>query len=155
MKKKILAAIAAMSMMATMSVSALAASAACVHNTDGSCVGNGHFYTWTDTDEDGVMDDDELTLVSHAEGIINGNPVQNSNGTVTITLQEMTMYGVTASVSAAYDADGEEIDISEGTLTITPNTAVTIELTYSSHPGGHPVTVYFVIGDCTNCGCGC
>lgn len=155
LKKKIASAVAALAMAATMSVSALSASAACVHNPNGSCVGNGHFYAWHDTNGNSIIDDGELTLVSHAEGIIAGNPIMNADGTVTITLQSMTLYGVTAYVSEAYDENGYEIDISDGTLTIVPGTQVTIKLSYADHPGGYPATVYFIIGDCTGCNCGC
>ena len=156
LKKKIASAVAALAMAATMSVSALSASAACVHNPDGSCAGNGHFYVWNDIDNDGVVDDGELTYVSHTEGLIDGNPTLNADGTVTIALQEMLYHGVTGEITEAYEADGTTpIDISDGTLTTTPDTVIVIVISYNGHPGGNPIKVVFKIGpcDCNNCNC--
>lgn len=156
LKKKIASAVAALAMAATMSVSALSASAACVHNPDGSCVGNGHFYFWDDLDNDGIVDDGELTYIEHTEGLINGNPVMNSDGTVTIALQPMTYHGVTGEITAVYESDGETvIVINGGTITINADEVIFIQLSYNGHPGGNPIPVVFSIGDCTGCNCGC
>ena len=162
LKKKIASAVAALAMAATMSVSALSASAACVHNPDGSCVGNGHFYAWDDLDEDGVVDEGELTLSTHADGLINGNPVMNSDGTITITLQQMTYHGMTGYVSSVLDADGYSVNIADGTWTLTPFTYsnqefynMTLTMVVGNHPYENEMDVVFMIGDCTDCNCGC
>lgn len=62
LKKKIASVVAAMAMAATMSVSALSASAVCVHEGN-NCVGEVHIGYWVDADQDGVVDDGEVTLI--------------------------------------------------------------------------------------------
>lgn len=159
LKKKIASVVAAMAMAATMSVSALSASAACVHNTDGSCVGNGHFYSWNDANEDGVIDEGELTLSTHADGLISGNPEYDSDtGEVDITFTTLSYGGLTGSVSSITTMDGTSVPIVSDTATITPGTPykMTITFTGGSHPGGQPtLKVVFIIGDCSDCTCGC
>ncbi len=179
MKKKILAAIAAMSMMATMSVSALAASAACVKDTSDNCYGKVTLYyqnasgVWVEMPHG----DDFI-----ASAVYNGD----TSDTMTIILQSYAMpYGSytvwgyiddvrnSAGVSIVEDATFNEEDEDENgytyqSISIDPENSLNsndsdfgtyyadvVVTGIPGHPGGGEMTVKFVISecDCEDCNC--
>jgi hypothetical protein len=146
-KNKILAGLSALVMGATMMAgTAMSASAASVYNGQ-NYVGNGHFCTWNDANNNGVVDTGELTVITHADGLINGNVTVNVDGTAKITLQEMTYHGLTGEVTAIEDANGLPVTInSNNEVNLAFNTLYTLYIDFSgSHQGGNPTDVVFAI----------
>lgn len=145
--KKITSAIAALTMATTAFVStAMNASAAPVYNGS-NYVGEGHFCTWNDADNDGVVDSDELTVITHADGLINGNVTVNTDGTAKITLQEMAYHGLTGEVTAIEDANGGSVNINANNeVNLAFNTLYTLYIDFSgTHQGGNPLYAVFAI----------
>lgn len=157
--KKITSAIAALAMATTMGMSALSASAACVHE-NGSCEGELNIYTYWDSDGNGTS---EWAAPPHTlDGLFTDTIINSTNGVITVNFGSTTIYGTTATVNGIYDtyakavaADPDYNYVSANAATVSLDTEYYLTLNYNGHPGGTPMLVKFVTEACSDCGCGC
>lgn len=180
LKKKIASVVAAMAMAATMSVSALSASAACVKDVSNNCVGDGGFYTyWEDINNDNVIDWDDAEPAPKGMYDCNiSSAIQQNDGTVLVTLVEGTIT-INSNMSAVgYISQIDRINnddtltnvytgnASGGTVYLDPNETYRIHvvatkmiingLTINIIDYEHGVyDVEFRIGDCNCSNCNC
>lgn len=151
LKKKIASAVAALAMAATMSVSALSASAACVHNGS-DCIGNAQFWAFYDSDNDG---DEEWAPAPH--GMDDGNiaSVTYINDSLyQVTLQSMSYGILTGSITAITDEDDNPVTITNNQVNLVPNAFYNITVTVGNFIQ-HNMEVQFVISPCSTSGCDC
>ena len=158
--KKITSAIAALAMAATMGMSALSASAACVHFNN-TCLGELTIVTYWDSDGNGTP---EWAAPPHdLDGLFTDTIINSTNGVITVNFGSTTIYDITATVNGIYDtyaeaiaADPDDNYVNNNAATVALNTQYYLTLNYNGHPGGNPMPVMFVTTTCSNdCGCGC
>lgn len=154
--KKITSAIAALAMATTMGMSALSASAACVHDGN-TCVGEVHIAYWSDSNNNGIVDSGETTVITHADGLIANYPTLNEDDDLEITFQTMSYHGATGSVTSLCAYGTQNNLISNNEATVTPGEAYTMTISYGEHMAGSTMNIVF---DFTTpcgggCGCGC
>ncbi len=148
MKKKIFAALSALTLGATMMGGmAMTASAADVYNTADEYVGDGGFQlVYRDYNGDGNIDtgDFEDAPGGMYDGMISEDGVTlNSNGSVTMELisATITYHGVTATgtISSIKDSSGNE-KVSSGIATINPNEVYSMVVTFTAGTVSFPHT---------------
>ena len=154
LKKKIASAVAALAMAATMSVSALSASAACVHDGN-TCIGEVHIAVWVDANNNSAVDSGETTVITHADGLIANYPTLNEDDDLEITFQTMEYHGATGSVTSLCAYGTQNNLISNNAATVTPDTPYTMTISYDEHMPGSTMNIVFIYTTPCNGGCGC